>query len=225
MRFGEVDNVSAGELGRNVFLVERGLISQRPGIPRRFLLDDGADNFRPQRMRFGGAPREGDEFCWRRERIHEFCRYSGAAGIGFIAPVQLQEANGRWILNLYAVVRGKTVQNAINMRQVIGSHVAHEGAFDVRVTQAAMQPSQEHKKLREQRKGEDQPIWVHACSSTRTYRRLLQRALPANDGCMSLTEDQVRTIFARLASGKSEKFFEHVDENVRWRVTRRWCKK
>ncbi len=31
-------------------------------------------------------------------------------------------------------------------------------------------------------------------------------------------EDQVRTIFAGLASGESEKFFEHVDENVHWRV-------
>src|ERR1700691_6192473 len=35
---------------------------------------------------------------------------------------------------------------------------------------------------------------------------------------MSLTEDQVRTIFAGPASGNSEKFFEHVDENVHWRV-------
>ena len=43
--------------------VERGLIAQRPGISRRFLLDDGADNLRPQRTRFGSAAREGDEFA------------------------------------------------------------------------------------------------------------------------------------------------------------------
>jgi ketosteroid isomerase-like protein len=42
---------------------------------------------------------------------------------------------------------------------------------------------------------------------------------------MSLTEDQVRTMFAGLASGESEKFFEHVDENVHWRLIRRSCKK
>lgn len=35
---------------------------------------------------------------------------------------------------------------------------------------------------------------------------------------MSITEDQLRTIFAGLASGEPEKFFEYVDENVHWRV-------
>jgi hypothetical protein len=41
---------------------------------------------------------------------------------------------------------------------------------------------------------------------------------------MPFTEDQVRTIVAGLASGESEEFFEHVDENVPCRVIRRWRK-
>jgi hypothetical protein len=35
---------------------------------------------------------------------------------------------------------------------------------------------------------------------------------------MPITEHQVRDIFAGLASGQPEKFFEHVADNVNWRV-------
>jgi len=35
---------------------------------------------------------------------------------------------------------------------------------------------------------------------------------------MLITEDQVRNIFAALASGQPEKFFEHVADNVNWLV-------
>ena len=33
---------------------------------------------------------------------------------------------------------------------------------------------------------------------------------------MSITEDQVRNIFAGLPSGEAEKFFEHVSDHVNW---------
>ena len=55
------------------------------------------------------------------------------AGIEFIASVQIQEVNGGGSTS-YAAVRGKTVQNAINVRQAIGGHVAHEGALHLTVS-------------------------------------------------------------------------------------------
>ena len=46
-------------------LVERRLVAQRPGIPGRFLFDDGADQLWPKLVRLGRALREGNEFLCR----------------------------------------------------------------------------------------------------------------------------------------------------------------
>jgi hypothetical protein len=35
---------------------------------------------------------------------------------------------------------------------------------------------------------------------------------------MPITANQVRNIFAGLASGRPEKYFEHVADDVNWRV-------
>jgi len=50
----------------------------------------------------------------------------------------------------------------IDMREMIDGHVADEGALDGGVAQTPMQPAKENTELRDERKGNDQPIRIHA---------------------------------------------------------------
>lgn len=79
-----------------------------------------------------------------------------------VLAIQLEEADRRWILDFETVMRGNQPQRVIDMRQMIDGHVADEGALDIRIAQASMQPTQENAKLGEQREGHDQPIRIHA---------------------------------------------------------------
>jgi hypothetical protein len=162
-RFGDVGDDAARNLGRNVLFVERRLITQRPGIPRGLLFDDGADQLRPKRMRFGRGVRERSELCGRRQRVHLLAAGLAAVWIGFLAAIQVEETNRRRIIDLDAMMRGDAPQNVIDVRQMIKSYVADEGAFNGGIAQTPMQPAEENTELREQRKGNDQPIGVHGC--------------------------------------------------------------
>ena len=59
-------------------------------------------------------------------------------------------------------MRGNAAQRVIDMREMIDGHVADEGAFDGGVAQTPMQPAKENTELRDERKGNDQPIRIHA---------------------------------------------------------------
>ena len=151
----------------DIFRVEGGLITQRPGIPGRLLLDDGADEFGPKRMRFGRPMRERDELRWGRLqgiRLRKRLKAVQAACVSlFGLAVQLEEAHRRRVFEFDAVAGGDAVQGVIDVRQMIERHVADEGAFDGGVAQAAMQPAKEDAELSNQGEGDDQPIRVH-CS-------------------------------------------------------------
>jgi hypothetical protein len=159
--FGDVGDDAARNLGRNVLFVERRLIAQRPGIPRRLLFDDGADQVRPKRMRFGRGVCERNELCWWRQRVPPLAAGLAAVRIDFfVRPIQLEEANRRRLIDLDAMMRGDAPQRVIDMRQMIDGDVADEGAFDGGIAQTPMQPAEENTELREQRKGNDQPIGI-----------------------------------------------------------------
>ena len=86
-----------------------------------------------------------------------------AVGVRLIVlAIQLKEADRRWILDFEMMVRGNQPQRVIDMRQMIDSDVADEGAFDIGIAQAPMQPAKENAKLSEQREGHDQPVRIHA---------------------------------------------------------------
>lgn len=58
-------------------------------------------------------------------------------------------------------MRGDAPERVIDVRQMVDGDVANKSAFDGSITQPPMQPAQEDAKLREQRKGNDQPIGIH----------------------------------------------------------------
>jgi len=78
-RFSDVGDSAALDLRHDVFFVELRLIAQRPRIPGRLLLDDGAYQFRPKRVRIGGAMCERKEFGGRPQRI-----FSYSAGLAVV---------------------------------------------------------------------------------------------------------------------------------------------
>jgi hypothetical protein len=65
-----------------------------------------------------------------------------------IGAVEFEEMDGRRFLELDSEVTGDLAQAVIEMRKVIDSHVANEGAADFVVARAAVQPAQEEKQLK-----------------------------------------------------------------------------
>ena len=63
--FAFIGDRAASKLWLDVARIEGRLVAQRPAVPGRFLLDDGADQFGPQRLRVGGIVRQGDKFGGR----------------------------------------------------------------------------------------------------------------------------------------------------------------
>lgn len=87
-----------------------------------------------------------------------------AVWIGFsIFAIQLKETNRRRIIDFNTVMFGDAPQHMIDVRQMIESDVADEGAVDGGIAQAPMQPAEENTKLREKSKSKDQPIGIHGC--------------------------------------------------------------
>jgi hypothetical protein len=113
--------------------------------------------------------------------VHPFAARLAAVQVGFLLlPIQIEETDRRRLIDFDAMVRGNASQGVIDMRQMIDGYIADEGAFDGGIAQTPVQPTQENTELREQRKDNDHPIWVHECDP-QTY--LL--SLPAIRGDLS----------------------------------------
>ncbi len=60
-RFGFVLYGSAGKLRLHITGIKRRLITQRPGVPGRFLFDNGANEFGPNRVHMSGVMGERNQ--------------------------------------------------------------------------------------------------------------------------------------------------------------------
>jgi hypothetical protein len=76
--------------------------------------------------------------------------------------VELEEVDGRRLVDFDAVARGNEPQRVIDVRQMIDGHIANKSAIDVGAAHAAMQPAEKDTELRQQGEGDDQPVGVHA---------------------------------------------------------------
>ena len=61
--------------------------------------------------------------------------------------VEIEEADHRRFVQRNSLLGGDFLQRVVDVRQMIGGDVAHEGARDFVVAHAAMQPAQEQNKL------------------------------------------------------------------------------
>ena len=75
--------------------------------------------------------------------------------------VQLEELDGRGLLQLDAVVSGELTERVVNVRKVIEGHVANEGAANFVVAGAAVQPAEKDEKLKARGNADDDPIRIH----------------------------------------------------------------
>jgi hypothetical protein len=75
--------------------------------------------------------------------------------------IEFQELN-RWrLLEFQPEAVTDHAQAVVEMREMIDSHVADEGAANFIVARAAMQPSQENKKLNQRCEADNNPIRIH----------------------------------------------------------------
>jgi hypothetical protein len=86
--------------------------------------------------------------------------------------VQVEKLN-RWrLLQIQPEVTGDLSQGVVEVREMIQSHVADEGAADFVVAGAAMKPTNEHGELRERGKCDNDPVRVHEGVKTRELGRV-----------------------------------------------------
>jgi hypothetical protein len=78
-----------------------------------------------------------------------------------ILPIQFQKLNGWRLLELDAEMAGDLAQSVIEMRKMIQGHIANEGAANLVVARAAVQPANEKEQLEARRKGNDKPVKIH----------------------------------------------------------------
>src|SRR5690348_18402102 len=88
---------------RDIFGEERGLIAHGPGIPGRFLLDDGANQRGVERLRGGGFARERDEL---RRGIHSSVQSWRQFRLGDRFVVAIVQSWRRWACRSTKRTRG-----------------------------------------------------------------------------------------------------------------------
>ena len=72
--------------------------------------------------------------------------------------------HGRRVVDFDPLMRSDAPQRVINVRKMVKGHVTNKRAFDGGIAKPSMKPAEENTQLREQRKRNDQPIGIHACS-------------------------------------------------------------
>ena len=137
-----IGDCAACKLRLHVAHVESGLIAQRPVVPGRLLLDDGADQFGPKRLctcglacqchKFRGSRCAGcatNECCWRvvcHAGSRPVCRFvwrpseprtnAKNAACAVVVPTQFHKSDGRRLGKSDAVLLGDQLQRLVNVR-------------------------------------------------------------------------------------------------------------
>ena len=78
-----------------------------------------------------------------------------------IVAVQLEELDGRGILELDVEAGSDLAQGVIEVREVVDGHVANEGAANFVVAGAAVQPAEEEEQLEARGEADDDPVGIH----------------------------------------------------------------
>ena len=76
-----------------------------------------------------------------------------------MAAVEVDELDQRRFVEINSLLHGDFLQRVVNMRQMIGGDVAHEGAGDFFVAHAAMQPAQEDDELHDDGNERGEPAY------------------------------------------------------------------
>src|SRR5882757_8640576 len=94
-----------------------------------------------------------DKDTWSAKRRTADCALS------FVAAVEVDELDQRRVVEINSLLRGDFLQRVVNVRQMIGGDVAHEGAGDFFVAHAAMQPAQEDDELHDDGNERGEPAY------------------------------------------------------------------
>src|SRR5579859_2449563 len=102
-----------------------------------------------------------------RDSVNARASWAKAGPCSVVAAMSLKfdEAHQGRFLRLNSLLSCNRVQRGIDMRQMVGGDVAHEGAHDFVVAHAAMQPAQEEDELHADgnERGQDSgPVEGHA---------------------------------------------------------------
>lgn len=128
---------ATGHPRRNVFCVKGGLVAQRPGVPGRFLLDYGADQVGPERVRAGRILRKRNVLG----RRGQSCKARALAGVPiriFVVAVAIGNIQGTQVFERDAQAGGNKVQRAVQVRQMNARQVMDERTLDFRGAHAAV---------------------------------------------------------------------------------------
>src|SRR6267378_5758017 len=105
----------------------------------------------------GSSPRlsspVADKDTWSAKRRTADCTLALAAG------VEVDELDQRRVVELNSLLHGDFLQRVVDVWQMVGGNVAHEGAGDFIVAHAAMQPAQEDDELHEDGNERGEPAY------------------------------------------------------------------
>jgi hypothetical protein len=80
-----------------------------------------------------------------------------------ILAIQFKELNGRRFFKVDPQVACDLTQGVVEVREMVNSHVADEGAANFIVTGAAVQPAEKKVKLETRWETNDDPVEIHRC--------------------------------------------------------------